>query len=62
MSNSPTSLADNLSEGLHKDKCKNCEPVLKCVTATENTLTFKCIACNKNYEKKVWQRSHQYIP
>ena len=52
MSSSLSSLADNLSEGLHKSKCKDCKSDLEYVTAKNNTRTFKCVGCNKNYEKE----------
>ena len=54
---SPSSLADNLSEGLHKDKCKNCKSDLEYVTASavakDTILIFKCVDCNESYEKNV---------
>ena len=52
-----SSLADNLSEGLHKDKCKNCKSDLEYVTASavakDTILIFKCVDCNESYEKNV---------
>ena len=49
---SVSSLADNLFNGLHKDKCKKCGSELEYVAAKEKTLTFKSVSCNKNYEKR----------
>ena len=52
-----SSLADNLSEGLHKDKYKNCKSDLEYVTASavakDTILIFKCVDCNESYEKNV---------
>lgn len=50
MASSLSSLADYVSDGLRKDKCKNCESNLKYVTVKNNTLTFKREGCHKNYE------------
>lgn len=47
-----SSLANNLVERLHRGKCENCEPGLEDATFKDNTLTFKCLDCNKNSEKK----------
>ena len=55
-----SSLADNLSEGLHKDKCKNCKSDLEYVTASavakDTILIFKCVDCNESYEKTFYPR------
>lgn len=40
-----STLTDNLTEGLHKCKCKVCKSSLEYVTAT---LTFKCMKCDKS--------------
>ena len=44
-------LADNIAEGLHKVKCKDCMSGLEYVAGKDDILTFKCVDCNKNYEK-----------
>ena len=51
MSTSLSKLIDNLSEGLHNDKCKDCESYLDYVTIKDNKLLFRCFSCKKNYEK-----------
>ena len=51
MSTSLTKLIDNLSEGLHNDKCKDCMSYLDYMTAKDEQLIFRCFSCNKNYEK-----------
>ena len=51
MSRSLSSLADNLSEGRHSNKCKDCKSCHKCISLKDNQLIFKCLDCNKNYEK-----------
>ena len=42
MSSSLSRLADNLSEGLHKGKCKDCKSDLDYVRVKDSKLTFKC--------------------
>ena len=56
MSGSLSSLADSLSEELHKSQWNNFKSRLEYVAARENTL--KCVECNKNYEKE-FDRSSQ---
>ena len=56
MSTSLSKLVDNLSEGLHNDKCKDCKSYLDYVTIKDNQgsftqLIFRCLSCKKNYEK-----------
>lgn len=56
MSSLLSSLSDNLFKQLHECKCKYCKFDLEytavSVAAKENTVTFKCVHRNKNYEKK----------
>ena len=51
MSTSLSKLIDNLSEGLHNDKCKYCKSYLDYVTIKANQLIFRCFSCKKSYEK-----------
>ena len=45
-------LIDNLSEGIHYNKCTDCESCLDYVRSTENEkLIFKCFNCKQYYEK-----------
>ena len=48
MSNSLSSLVDNLSEGLHIDNCTDCK---SCLDYMDNQLIFRCLECKKNYKK-----------
>ena len=45
-------LVDNLSEGLHNDKCADCKSCLEHISIKEELLVFYCSNCNKNYEKE----------
>ena len=51
MSSSLSDLVDNLSEGLHSDKCTDCKSYLDSMTTKDEQLIFRCFECKKNYEK-----------
>ena len=51
MSSSLSNLVDNLSEGLHSDKCTDCKPYLDYMTTKDEQLIFRCFECKKNYKK-----------
>ena len=53
MATSLSKLVDNLTESIHNDKCDNCESNLCFVNATNETLTFECVDCKKEYKKEV---------
>ena len=53
MSSSLSKLVDNLSEGIHNNKCFDCKSNLDCVRITKNEkLLLKCFNCNIYYKKK----------
>ena len=51
MSSSLSNLADNLSEGLHSDKCTDCKSCLGYMITKDGQLIFRCFECKKNCEK-----------
>ena len=51
MSTSPSKLADNLSEGLHNNKCTDCKSCLDYMKTKDEKLILRCFSCKKNYEK-----------
>ena len=51
MSSSLSNLVDNLSEGLHRDKCTNCKSCLDYMITKDGKLIFRCFECKKNYKK-----------
>ena len=53
MLTSLSKLIDNLSEGLHNDKCKDCMSYLDYMTTKDEQLIFRCFSCKRNYGKKV---------
>ena len=46
-----SSLSDNLSEGLHSDKCTDCKSFLDYMSVNDDQLIFRCFECKKNYKK-----------
>ena len=53
MSSSSSKLVDNLSEGIHNNKCLDCNSCLDYVQITKNEkLLLKCFNCNNHYKKK----------
>ena len=51
MSSSLSSLVDNLSNGLHSDKCTDCKSSLDYMSDKDDQLIFRCFKCKKNYNK-----------
>ena len=50
MSMSLSKLIDNLSEGLHNNKCSNCKPCLDYIETKNEKLIFECFNCKQNNE------------
>ena len=51
MSSSLSKLVDNLSEGLHNNKCVNCKSCLDYIKTKNGKLILKCFNCKQYYEK-----------
>ena len=51
MSSLLSNLADNLSEGLHNDKCTDCKSCLEYMSIKNNQLILRCFDCKKNHKK-----------
>ena len=52
MSSSLSKLVDNLSEGIHNNKCLDCNSCLDYVKTKNEKLLLKCFNCNTYYKKK----------
>ena len=46
-------LVDNLREGIHKTKCKDCDCFLEYEIVKKNLIEYKCLSCNKIYSNKL---------
>ena len=53
MATSLLKLVDNLTDNIHNDKCIKCKSNLCFVRAINEKLIFKCIDCEKEYEKEL---------
>ena len=51
MATSLSKLVNNLTDNIHNDKCIKCKSNLYFVRAMNEKLIFKCIDCEKEYEK-----------
>ena len=52
MDRSLSSLVDNLSGGLHREKCADCKSHLDYMSIKDDKLIFRCFGCKKKYEKE----------
>ena len=53
MATSLYNLFDNLTEGLHKIKCKDCNCFHEYEIVKGNLIKCKCLSCNKNHLNKI---------
>ena len=53
MATSLSNLVDNLTEGIHKIKCKDCDWFLKYQRVKSNLIKSKCLSYNKDYSNKI---------
>ena len=51
MSTLLSKLVDNLSEGLHNNRCVDCKSCLDYMKTKDEKLIFRCFSCKKYYEK-----------
>ena len=52
MANTLSNLADNLAEGIHKIRCKDCDCFFEYESDKDNLIKYKCLSCNKDYSNK----------
>ena len=53
MASSLSNLVDNLAEGIHKIKCKDCDCFLEYESVKGNLIKYKCLFCKKDYSNKL---------
>ena len=53
MASSLWNLVDNLTERIHKIKCKDCDCFLEHESALDIFIKYKCLSCNKDYSNKL---------
>ena len=47
-----SNLVDNLTKGIHRIKCKDCDCFLEYESVKGNLIKYKCLSCNKDYSNK----------
>ena len=53
MATSLSNIVYNLTERIHKIKCKDYRCFLEYEIAKENLIKYKCLSCNKDYSDKI---------
>ena len=53
MASSLSYLIDNLAEGIHKIKCKDCDCFFEYESVKYNLIRYKRLSCNKSYSNKI---------
>ena len=53
MATSLSNLVDNLTEVIHKIKCKDSDCFLEYESAKDNLVKYKCLSCNKDHSNKI---------
>ena len=53
MASSLSNLVDNLAEGIHKIKWKDCDCFLEYESVKDNLIKYKCLFCNNDYSNKL---------
>ena len=48
-----SNLVDDLAEGIHKVKCKDCDYFLEYESVKDNLIIYKCLSCNKDHSNKL---------
>ena len=48
-----SNLVDNLAEGIHKIKCKDCDYFVEYKNVKDNLIKYKCLSCNEDYSNKL---------
>ena len=55
MATSLSNLVDNLTEGIHKIKCKDCDCFLEYEIVKDSLIKNKCLSCYKDYSNKIYK-------
>ena len=53
MASSLSNLVDNLTEGIHEIKIKDCDGFRKYESVQDNLIKHKYLSCNKDYSNKI---------
>ena len=53
MASSLSNLVDNLTEGIHKIKCKDCDCFVEYGSVKDNLIKYKYLSCSRDYLNKL---------
>ena len=53
MTTSSSNLVDNLTEEVHKIKCKECDCFFEDEPVKDNLIKYKCLSCKKDYSNNI---------
>ena len=53
MASSLWNFVNNLAEGIHKIKCKDCDCFFEYENVKENSVKYKCLSWNKDYSREI---------
>ena len=48
-----SNLVENIAEGIHETKCKDCDCFAEYESVRDNLIKYKCLSYNKDYSKKL---------
>ena len=57
MATSISNLVDNLTEEIHKSKCKDCDGFPEYENVKDSLMKYKCLSCNKDYSNKNYKKT-----
>ena len=58
MATSLSNLVDNLTDRIHKFKCKDYDCFLKYTSVNDNLIKYKCLSCNKVIQRS-WMKNYK---
>ena len=61
MTSSLSKLVDNLSDGIHSNKCADCKSNLDYIKTKNEKLILECYNCKQRYRKKFDKEHINYI-
>ena len=60
MATTLSNLIDNLTKGIQKIKCKDCDCFFEYESVKDNWIKYKCLFCNKNYSSKIGRSTEPF--
>ena len=61
MASSWSNLVDNLAEGIHKIKFRDCDFFLEHESVKDNSIKYKRLSCNNDYSNKIDEKFKKWF-